>query len=102
LTIYCQPTVNRERSRDVPDEDSAGSRIPTWVWIAGLVASAALCTAVLSPMLHMSPYQPVVAVVLALFVSVLAVRALGETDLVLLLLHPPPPTIVPLACGEVV
>jgi hypothetical protein len=33
-------------------------------------------------MLGMSPYQPIAAVILALFVSVLAVRALGETDLV--------------------
>ena len=50
-------------------------------WVAGLVASAAFCTAVLVPMMHMPLYEPLAAVVLALLVAVLAVRALGETDL---------------------
>lgn len=34
-------------------------------------------------MLHMKPYEPITAVALALLVAVLAVRALGETDLVI-------------------
>ena len=50
-------------------------------WVAGLVASAAFCTAVLVPMMGMPLYEPLAAVVLALLVAVLAVRALGETDL---------------------
>ena len=33
-------------------------------------------------MLHMKVYQPLTAVALALLVAVLAVRALGQTDLV--------------------
>ena len=57
-------------------------RLPTYVWIVGLILAGAFCTAVLSPMLHMKFYEPIAAVVLSLFVAVLAVRALGETDLV--------------------
>ena len=58
------------------------NRIPTYIWVGGLALSGAFCTAVLSPMLDMRPYEPMVAMVLALLVAVLAVRALGETDLV--------------------
>ena len=49
--------------------------------MAGLAASAALATAVLSPMFGLPVLEPLAAVALALFVAVLAVRALGETDL---------------------
>lgn len=62
--------------------DSYRSRIPTWVWLVGLAISAIFCTAALSPLLHMKVYEPIAAVVLALLVAVLAVRALGQTDLV--------------------
>lgn len=75
------------RSRRGGDEDDIEpfpneARIPTWLWVGGLIASALFCTAVLSPMLRMKPYEPLAAVALALLVAVLAVRALGETDLV--------------------
>ena len=49
--------------------------------MGGLVLSAAFCTAVMTPLLHMHVYEPLAAVVLALLVAVLAVRALGQTDL---------------------
>ena len=49
--------------------------------MGGLVLSAAFCTAVMTPLLHMRVYEPLAAVVLALLVAVLAVRALGQTDL---------------------
>ena len=66
------------------DEEVDGyhARIPTWVWVVGLSVSAIFCTAVLAPLLHMKIYEPIAAVVLALLVAVLAVRALGQTDLV--------------------
>jgi len=56
-------------------------QIPVWWWGTGLAASTAVCTAVLSPMFQLPVWQPPVAVLLALLVAVLAVRALGETDL---------------------
>ena len=55
--------------------------IPASWWAGGLAASAAACTAVLAPMLGLRWYEPLAAVVLALLVAVLAVRALGQTDL---------------------
>lgn len=40
-----------------------------------------LCVVVTAPMFSMPWYEPAVAVVVALLVALLAVRALGETDL---------------------
>lgn len=71
--------------------DEAGrepGELPTWVWVAGLLATGVFCTAVLSPLLGMKVYEPIAAIVLALLVAVLAVRALGETDLVRYLFSP--------------
>ena len=56
-------------------------KISTYWWVGGLALSAAFCTAVMTPLLHMRVYEPLAAVVLALLVAVLAVRALGQTDL---------------------
>jgi hypothetical protein len=50
-------------------------------WAGGLAASSVACTAVLAPMLGLRWYEPLAAVALALLVAVLAVRALGQTDL---------------------
>eukprot|EP00891_Asterochloris_glomerata_P000998 jgi/Astpho2/998/fgenesh1_pg.00016_%23_158_t len=75
----------RSPSNPAPDDEvsysSEEAAIPRWSWIGGIVAAAAFCTAVLAPMLHMPFWEPLVAIVLALLVAVLAVRALGETDL---------------------
>lgn len=64
----------------VVDKDEG--RLPSWIWVGGLVCSGGFCTAVLSPMLNMKVYEPIAAVMLALLIAILAVRALGETDLV--------------------
>lgn len=82
----CERRQAGAQPRSSDAEDLPGRGIPTWVWVAGLGASAALCTAVLSPLLKMAVWQPLAAVAVALLVAVLAVRALGETDLVRLLL----------------
>jgi uncharacterized oligopeptide transporter (OPT) family protein len=55
--------------------------VPTAWWTCGLALSAALCVAVLSGMLAVPWYQPLIALLLAGPVSLVAVRALGETDL---------------------
>ena len=54
--------------------------LTTW-WVGGLAASTVLCTAIMAPMLRLRIYEPLAAVALALLVAVLAVRALGQTDL---------------------
>jgi uncharacterized oligopeptide transporter (OPT) family protein len=45
------------------------------------VVSSVACVSILSPVLHLPIYEPIIAVLLAMLVSVLAVRALGETDI---------------------
>ena len=55
--------------------------VPTSWWLAGVVGATALCAAVVSPLFGIPPYQIVVAVALSCLVAVLAVRALGQTDL---------------------
>eukprot|EP01116_Phalansterium_solitarium_P003425 TRINITY_DN1424_c0_g1_i1.p1 TRINITY_DN1424_c0_g1~~TRINITY_DN1424_c0_g1_i1.p1 ORF type:complete len:663 (-),score=185.50 TRINITY_DN1424_c0_g1_i1:463-2451(-) len=65
------------------DEDPAPAdqQVPLLWWTSGLVVSSVACVAVVSPLFGMPFYEPLIAVVVALLVSVLAVRALGETDL---------------------
>lgn len=66
---------------DDQDHDSPEQRIPTAWWVGGLLVSGAFCTALLTPMLNLPVIDPLAAVGLALLVAVLAVRALGQTDL---------------------
>ena len=66
---------------DDQEHDTAEERIPTAWWVGGLVLSGAFCTAMLTPMLDLPVIDPLAAVGLALLVAVLAVRALGQTDL---------------------
>jgi OPT family oligopeptide transporter len=56
-------------------------QVPTIWWTTGLGLSSVLCVAVVSPIFNVPVYQPLIAVILACLTSVLAVRALGETDL---------------------
>jgi len=69
------------------DTDHSGNRdqgswfMSSKFWIPGLLLSTLLSTGILSPLLGMPMYEPLVAVVLALLVALLAVRALGQTDL---------------------
>ena len=64
-----------------PDPAPSSQQVPREWWITGLVASALLCVCVVSPMFSMPWYEPTIAVVFSTLVSILAVRALGETDL---------------------
>ena len=66
---------------DDREHDSTEERIPTGWWVGGLLVSGAFCTALLTPMLSLPLIDPLAAVGLALLVAVLAVRALGQTDL---------------------
>ena len=50
-------------------------------WLPGLLASTVLCMCVLSPPMNMPPHEPLIAVLLALLGALLAVRALGQSDL---------------------
>jgi len=71
----------KEGERHDIDPAPLSERVPRPWWVFGLIVSTILCIAVLSPIFNMPVYEPLVAVVLAMLVSILAVRALGETDL---------------------
>lgn len=81
VTNLCICRHTADPSDDDENYESEIGRIPNWWWMGGLAASAVFCTAVLSPMLHLPWFHPVAALILALLVAVLAVRALGQTDL---------------------
>ena len=55
--------------------------VPTSWWMGGLVLSVALCVTVLSPLFHIPAWQIGTSALLACLIAVLAVRALGQTDL---------------------
>lgn len=80
--------INRHRyeqiaSGDKSDEDAPKKqRISAKMTVAGLMGSSILCLAAVKYVFHGIPiYAIVVAILLALILSILGVRALGETDL---------------------
>lgn len=66
---------------DDPPDAPSHEQVPRWWWISGLVVSSALCIGVTSPLFDIAVYEVVVSLAFALLVALLAVRALGETDL---------------------
>ncbi|KAL6065382.1 Succinate dehydrogenase iron-sulfur subunit [Balamuthia mandrillaris] len=87
LKLYLQSNYRRANkhnpSKQEEDEDPAppNQQVPRSWWLTGLVLSSLLCWAVVTPLFSLPIYEPILAVIIALLVSVLAVRALGETDL---------------------
>jgi uncharacterized oligopeptide transporter (OPT) family protein len=55
--------------------------VPTRWWAGGAVAATALCVAVVSPLFEIPAWQVTLAVAFSCLVAVMAVRALGQTDL---------------------
>lgn len=55
--------------------------VPTVWWGGGLAAAAVFCACVVSPMFAIPLWQIVLSVVLSCLVAIIAVRALGQTDL---------------------
>ncbi|KAJ2748497.1 OPT super [Coemansia pectinata] len=63
------------------DEVDPRFLVPAWVTWGGLVASTLLCMGIVKALFDIPMYDTLIAVVLALPLAVLGVRALGETDL---------------------
>ncbi|KAJ2005224.1 OPT super [Coemansia thaxteri] len=70
-------------AEDEEDEDEVDSRflVPAWITWGGLAASTLLCMGIVKALFDVPLYDTLIAVVLALPLAVLGVRALGETDL---------------------
>lgn len=56
-------------------------QVPLWMWASGLAASTACAMGVLPPLMGLPWWEPLIAVAVSLPVAVIAVRALGQTDL---------------------
>ncbi|KAJ2050086.1 OPT super [Coemansia sp. RSA 2337] len=63
------------------DEVDPRFLVPAWVTWGGLFASTLLCMGIVKALFDIPMYDTLIAVVLALPLAVLGVRALGETDL---------------------
>ena len=55
--------------------------VPAVVWLPGLFLSGLLCVAIVAPVMNIDAGEVVVAVILAVLVAPLAIRALGVSDL---------------------
>ncbi|EIE19928.1 OPT superfamily oligopeptide transporter [Coccomyxa subellipsoidea C-169] len=81
LLVITSTKCTKGSSEEAERERDGCQPIPTSWWVGGLAASTVLCTAVMVPLLGLRLYEPAAAVAVALLVAVLAVRALGQTDL---------------------
>jgi len=70
----------RSKGEKVHDPAPASQSVPHWLWITGLIVSSGLCVGIVTPLFNIPWYDPLIALLMSLLVSVLAVRALGETD----------------------
>ncbi|CAG9467822.1 unnamed protein product [Pedinophyceae sp. YPF-701] len=76
-----------EKGADAQADDRGGEvahvhpEVPTWVWVSGLAASTVLCVGGQHLLVGTKIYELVAAVAFGAMVSLLAVRALGETDI---------------------
>ncbi|EGC36348.1 hypothetical protein DICPUDRAFT_32017 [Dictyostelium purpureum] len=74
---------NQGKYSDSNSTDPApeNQRVPNSWWIGGTIISVIVCVAIVSPLFGIKVYETLIAVVLSLLTSILAVRALGETDI---------------------
>ena len=71
---------NSELNDDVEVAPSS-QLVPTSWWLGGLCAAVVLVVSIFSPMFDLQIWQTLTAVLLSCLVAILAVRALGQTDL---------------------
>ena len=69
------------RASDALEVAPSTQLVPTSWWVGGLLASLIGCVAVVSPLFGMGVVQVAIAAILSCVVAVLAVRALGQTDI---------------------
>ncbi|KAK9762552.1 OPT superfamily [Basidiobolus ranarum] len=74
---------NSDELMEAEDEDLCPPEqlVPSWVTYGGLAFSSLLCVVAVTALFDIPIYATLLSIVLACLLSVLAVRALGETDL---------------------
>lgn len=73
--------VGRGGNVDQFEVAPASELVPTKVWASGLFGSTVLCVAIVSPMFEIPVWEVTLSVLISFLIGVLAVRALGQTDL---------------------
>ncbi|KAJ2607448.1 OPT super [Coemansia sp. RSA 1365] len=74
--------VGKPGSQDtIEDEVDSRFLVPGWITWGGLLVSTMLCMGIVKALFDVPLYDTLIAVILALPLAVLGVRALGETDL---------------------
>ncbi|KAK9761202.1 OPT superfamily, variant 3 [Basidiobolus ranarum] len=76
-SVYGEEAINCEDEEPCPPEQL----VPSWVTYSGLSFSSILCVIAVTILFDIPIFATLLSVVLACLLSVLAVRALGETDL---------------------
>eukprot|EP00042_Codosiga_hollandica_P053012 m.683847 g.683847 ORF g.683847 m.683847 type:complete len:83 (+) comp58605_c0_seq32:277-525(+) len=51
------------------------------IWLPGLLVTALSCAVISSVIFHLDFYEPLLAVLASIVVSIIAIRALGQTDI---------------------
>ena len=74
-------TAVEAAAEDELDPAPLAEQVPRSWWTGGLLISSLLCVLLVAPLFDMPWFEPAIAVAFSCVVSVLAVRALGETDL---------------------
>lgn len=77
-TSYQSLMTSSRRDHEVNEDPND---VPGSWWITGFGVCTVGCVLIVSPLFSMVFYEPLIAIILAAFVAILAVRALGETDL---------------------
>lgn len=86
LFVRPQPAVEHIEELEIEllakrRSDSTAGSIPPKLWMSGLLCSSAICVLTVNRIFAVSVLDSVLAIAFSFLVSVLAVRALGETYL---------------------
>ncbi len=76
-----EPPGPELRSHDRLEVAAPSELVPVSWWAGGLALGVGLCVAVLAPLFAIPAWQVLTSALLACLIAVLAVRALGQTDL---------------------
>eukprot|EP01006_Ploeotia_vitrea_P012351 TRINITY_DN32772_c0_g1_i1.p1 TRINITY_DN32772_c0_g1~~TRINITY_DN32772_c0_g1_i1.p1 ORF type:complete len:651 (-),score=44.03 TRINITY_DN32772_c0_g1_i1:87-1904(-) len=80
-TIYLKYRTPVANTAEDVDPAPPSQQVPISWWGPGLVVSSILCVALIAPLFNTTVFELIVGVFVSILCSVLAVRALGTTDL---------------------
>jgi OPT family oligopeptide transporter len=75
------PLPSSHEHADEEDYALPHQQVSSTIWVPGLIITAASCAVISSLVFHLDFYEPLLAVFASILVSVIAIRALGQTDI---------------------